>query len=46
MTAYELNENKVLAMLKQVNSAKRMAKIRLEEFDLTNRHVSCHSHSA
>jgi superfamily II DNA/RNA helicase len=39
MTQHELVEQDVLALLKNVNAAKRMAKIRLEDFQLTNKQV-------
>jgi len=39
MEAYELEESDVLTLLKTVAAAKRMAKIRLEDFELTSRVV-------
>ncbi len=40
MSVYDVNERDVLDGLKRVNGAKRMAKIRLEEFELTSKMVS------
>lgn len=39
MRLHELEEEKVLELLKSVNAAKRMAKIRLEDFQITKKVV-------